>query len=82
MTREEAIDFGKLWLDMNEDAKGSKTYEFFELAVMEFRIQIQAEEAQKMWGAYLYDSVLNLKPPQPTKPIQNNCLDCKKESEE
>lgn len=33
MTREEAIDFGRIWLEMNEDAKDSRTYEFFEVVI-------------------------------------------------
>jgi len=33
MTKEEAIEFGKMWLDVNEDSKHSRTYEFFELAI-------------------------------------------------
>ncbi len=33
MTREETIEFGKFWLDLNKDGKGSRTYEFFELAI-------------------------------------------------
>jgi len=32
MTREEAIDFGEMWLDVNEDTKDSDTYMFIELA--------------------------------------------------
>jgi len=33
VTREEAIGFGKMWLDINSDAKDSLTYEFFEQAL-------------------------------------------------
>ena len=33
MTNKEAVDFGKMWIDMNKDSKDSNTYEFFELAV-------------------------------------------------
>ena len=33
MTREEAIDFGKMWLELQEDSKGSSTYEFFKTAI-------------------------------------------------
>ncbi len=32
MTREEAIDFGEMWLELNEDSKDSNTYEFFKIA--------------------------------------------------
>ena len=33
MTREEAIEFGNMWLEVNEDAKDSNTYEFFQMAI-------------------------------------------------
>lgn len=33
MTNEEAIGFGNMWLEVNEDCKGSSTYTFFELAI-------------------------------------------------
>lgn len=33
MTNEEAIGFGKMWLDLNADAKDSLTYKFFERAL-------------------------------------------------
>ena len=33
MTREEAIEFGNMWLQLNEDCKGSSTYEFFHMAI-------------------------------------------------
>lgn len=33
MTREEAIDFGKMWLEINADSKDSNTYEFFIMAI-------------------------------------------------
>ena len=33
MTRELAISYGELWLDMEADAKGTQTYEFFEVAL-------------------------------------------------
>ena len=32
MTREEAIEFGNMWLDVNEDCKDSSTYAFFQMA--------------------------------------------------
>jgi hypothetical protein len=32
MTREDAIDFGEMWLELQEDSKDSKTYEFFKIA--------------------------------------------------
>lgn len=33
MTREEAIEFGKMWLELQEDCKNSNTYEFFKMAI-------------------------------------------------
>lgn len=33
MTREEAIEFGKMWLELHEDCKDSYTYEFFKMAI-------------------------------------------------
>lgn len=33
MTREQAIEFGKMWLQINEDAKDSDTYNFFKFSI-------------------------------------------------
>ncbi len=33
MTKEEAIEFGNMWLQINEDCKDSNTYEFFQMAI-------------------------------------------------
>lgn len=33
MTREEAIEFGNMWLQINEDCKDSLTYTFFQMAL-------------------------------------------------
>lgn len=33
MTREETIEFGKLWMQMNEDCKDSLIYTFFKTAI-------------------------------------------------
>lgn len=33
MNREEAINFGEMWLELQEDSQGSDTYEFFKFAV-------------------------------------------------
>lgn len=35
MTRKEAIEFGKMWLELHEDYKDSYTYEFFKKAIKE-----------------------------------------------
>ena len=37
MTREEAISFGNMWLELNEDAKDSETYQFFKMAISALR---------------------------------------------
>jgi hypothetical protein len=37
MTREEAIDFGETWLELQEDSKGSNMYEFFKIAIQALR---------------------------------------------
>lgn len=33
MTREEAIEYGMMWLDINEDAKDTQTYQFYSMAI-------------------------------------------------
>ena len=33
MTTEEAIKFGNMWLEINEDCKDSNTYTFFQMAI-------------------------------------------------
>ncbi len=33
MTREEALEFGNMWLQVNEDCKDSNTYAFFQIAI-------------------------------------------------
>lgn len=33
MTREEAIEFGNMWLQVNEYCKDSNIYEFFQIAI-------------------------------------------------
>lgn len=33
MTREEAIEFGEMWLEINEDSKNSNTYNFFQMTL-------------------------------------------------
>lgn len=33
MNREEAINFGEMWLELQEDSQDSNTYEFFKFAV-------------------------------------------------
>ena len=37
MTREEAINFGEMFLKVNNDSKNSNTYEFIETAVKLFK---------------------------------------------
>lgn len=33
MTREDALEFGNMWLEINEDSKNSRTYKFFQMAI-------------------------------------------------
>lgn len=33
MTKEEAIEFGEMWLEINEDSKNSNTYNFFQMTL-------------------------------------------------
>lgn len=33
MTKEEAIEFGEMWLEINEDSKNSNTYKFFQMTL-------------------------------------------------
>lgn len=44
MIREEAIEFGKMWLEINEDCKDSSTYTFFQMAIKALK---QTEEITK-----------------------------------
>lgn len=37
MTREELIDFGEMFLEVNKDSKNSRTYEFIDTAVKVFK---------------------------------------------
>lgn len=40
MTNEEALEFGKFWIKINSDAKGTSTYQFTEIAVRLLENQI------------------------------------------
>ena len=44
MTREEAIEFGEMWLEINEDSKNSNTYKFFQKAIKAI------EQEPKTWS--------------------------------
>lgn len=33
MTKEEVIEFGNMWLEMNEDCKDTNTYTFFQMSI-------------------------------------------------
>ncbi|MBR4377296.1 MAG: hypothetical protein IKP50_00200 [Bacilli bacterium] len=48
MTREEAIEFGNMWLQINEDCKDSSTYEFFQKATK----ALEEEAERKPTGTY------------------------------
>ncbi len=45
MTREEAIEFGKMWLEVQEDCKDSITYKFFKMAIE----ALQQEQRKGRW---------------------------------
>lgn len=51
MTREEAIEFGKMWLELQEECKESNTYEFFKIAieVLQQEPTYTSEVAQKAY---------------------------------
>ena len=44
MKREEAIEFGNMWLQVNEDSKNSSTYKFFQIAIKAL------EQEQNTWS--------------------------------
>lgn len=44
MTKEEAIEFGEMWLEINEDSKNSNTYKFFQKAIKAL------EQEPKTWS--------------------------------
>ena len=46
MTNEEAIGFGNMWLEINEDVKDSSTYTFFQMAIE--ALEQQKEYISKM----------------------------------
>ena len=48
MTREEALEFGNLWLELNEDCEGSLTYGFFRTAIK----ALEQEPCEKDWRFY------------------------------
>ncbi len=45
MPREEAIEFGKMWLQINEDAKDSDTYNFFKFSIEALEQETASKEA-------------------------------------
>lgn len=51
MTKKEAIDFGKMWLELQKDSKDSNTYEFFVMAIkaLEQERNIGDEAYAKGW---------------------------------
>lgn len=50
MTREEAIEFGNIWLQINEDCKDSSTYAFFEMAIRSFEAWDKVINTLKNWS--------------------------------
>lgn len=51
MTREEAIAYGKMWLEVNEDAKDSGTYNFFKISIKALEQEITIKNDMKGTGA-------------------------------
>ena len=45
MTREEAIEFGNMWLQLNEDCKNSSTYTFFQMAIKALEQETVSKES-------------------------------------
>ena len=65
MTREEAIEFGKMWLELQEDYKESNTYEFFKIAIEALKQEpckdaISRQEVKKI-AKEMYLEVANMK---------------------
>ena len=60
MTREEAIEFGNMWLQINDDSKNSTTYKFFQIAIKALEQEnildkIRAEIDEQADRVYPYD---------------------------
>ena len=53
MTNEEAIKFGNMWLDMNQDAKDSNTYQFFIMAIK----ALEQKPCEDTVSKYLYEQI-------------------------
>ena len=50
MTREEAIDFGEMWLELQEDSKNSNTYKFFKTAMQALKQELDLKEKSSFDG--------------------------------
>lgn len=48
MTTEEAISFGNMWLELNEDAEESETYQFFKMAISVLSAQNEAMTEEEL----------------------------------
>lgn len=57
MTREESIEFGNMWLEVNEDCKDSSTYAFFQTAIKALK-QEPCEDCVSREA--LYDAISDL----------------------
>lgn len=57
MTREEAIEFGNIWLEINEDRKDSNTYTFFQMAIKALE---QTEEITKIVNELDFEDISSL----------------------
>lgn len=47
MTREEAIDFGEMFLEVNKDSPNSNTYKFVEMAIKELKKEIAIDKIRE-----------------------------------
>lgn len=80
MTRKEAIEFGKMWLELQEDCKDSNTYEFFKMAIEALQQEptYTSEVAQKAYEDGKKDGYIQRKIETiAEKESRNDCVDRK-----
>ena len=67
MTREDAIDFGEMWLELQKDSKDSNTYEFFVMALKALKQKPKTghwvEENINKWSRKVFCSECGGQPP-------------------
>lgn len=60
MTREEAIEFGNMWTQINEDCKDSSTYAFFQMAIKALENQKSViEELEHLKAVIRFNGLYN-----------------------